>query len=331
MEMIPTRRGTAYLYDHKPPLADMREEVLAGLRGHPRSISPKYFYDARGSRLFDAVTQLPEYYPTRTEIRLLRRHGAAIRECVGDACLLVEFGSGSNAKIRLLLEAVRPAAYVPLDISLDQLARAAVELAEEHPWLEVHAACLDYSRAVTLPKPVAAGRPVAFFPGSSIGNFEPAEAVAFLARVRDLVAPDGGLLLGVDLVKDTAVLEAAYNDVQGVTAAFNRNLLLHINRRLDASFVQERFEHLARYDEERQRIEMYLESVTDQVVTIGGERFAFRQGERIHTENSYKYHSEQVGDLARDAGFTVRHSWLDERCYFGMFYLEPCPEPIPAG
>ncbi len=328
-QVIPTRRGVAYLYDHKPALADMRDEVLAGLRARPRRISPKYFYDARGSRLFQAITELPEYYPTRTEIRLLRRHGVAIRECVGDSCLLVEFGSGTNAKIRLLLETVRPAAYMPLDISLDQLSRAAAELAEDYPWLEVHAACLDYSHAVTLPEIAAAGRRVAFFPGSSIGNFEPATAVTFLARVRQLVAPAGGLLLGVDLVKDPGVLEAAYNDVQGVTAAFNRNLLHHVRRRLGATVAPGQFGHVAVYNATRQRIEMYLESLADQVVSIGGERFAFRRGERIHTENSYKYHAEQIAGLAAGAGFSVSHSWLDERGYFGLFYLRPCAASVP--
>ncbi len=323
MKLLPTRRGTAYLYDHKPALADMREEVLTGLRARPRHISPKYFYDARGSRLFHAITQLPEYYPSRTEIRLLRAHGDAIRSSVGDSCMLIEFGSGTNAKIRLLLEAVRPAAYVPLDISLDQLSRAASELAEDHPWLEVHAACLDYSRQVTLPETQSRGRRVAFFPGSSIGNFEPADAARFLARVQKLVAPDGGLLLGVDLVKERGVLEAAYNDVQGVTAAFNRNLLYHVRSRLGAHVDPEQFAHRALYNEAEQRIEMYLESCADQVVGIAGERFAFRAGERIHTENSYKYRPEQVESLAAAAGFRVQCSWQDARQYFALYFLTP--------
>ncbi len=323
MKLLPTRRGTAYLYDHKPVLADMRAEVLAGLQARPRRLPPKYFYDALGSRLFAAITALPEYYPTRTEISLLRHHGAEIAECVGTSCTLIEFGSGTNTKIRLLLEAIRPQAYVPLDISQDQLARAAADLAEDYPWLEVHAACLDYSLALELPTLVAPGHRVAFFPGSSIGNFEPPDASQFLARVRRLVGDDGGLLLGVDLVKDRHVLEQAYNDRQGLTAAFNRNLLQHVQRVLGGNLDLNRFTHRAIYNEQKQRIEMYLDSTADQVVTVAGERFAFRAGDSIHTEHSYKYTVRQVQELAGQSGFRVTQAWTDARDYFGVFYLQP--------
>lgn len=323
MKILPTRQGTAYLHDQKPDLADMRAEVLGGLRDRPRRIPPKYFYDARGSRLFEAITALPEYYPTRTEIGLLRRHGAQLRQCVGDSCVLIEYGSGTNTKIRLLLEAVRPATYVPLDISRDQLASAAAELAEQYPWLEVHAACLDYSRAVRLPDLAGDGRRVAFFPGSSIGNFEPADAVDFLARVRALVGAEGGLLIGIDLVKDPAVLEAAYADLQGVTAEFNRNVLRHVQARLGGNLDPQRFRHRACYNSAENRIEMYLVSETDQVVNIGGERFAFRAGEAIHTENSYKYTLQGVEELAARSGFRVAQAWSDTRGYFALFYFQP--------
>lgn len=323
MKQLPTRRGLAYLYDQKPALADMREEVLGGLQSRPRVLPPKYFYDATGSWLFEAITALPEYYPTRTEIALLRRHGREIRDCVGPSCMLIEYGSGANTKIRLLLEAVRPAAYVPLDISHEQLARAAADLAEDYPWLEVHAACVDYSRDISLPQGVAeTGHRVAFFPGSSIGNFEPHEAEAFLRRVHRLVGEPGGLLLGVDLVKPRQVLEAAYNDRQGVTAAFNRNLLAHIGGRLGGNLDARQFDHRAAYNGQRQRIEMYLHSRLDQVFTLAGERFALRAGESIRTEHSYKYTPQQVATLAARGGFSVQRQWIDAKGFFGIFYLQ---------
>lgn len=313
-----------HFYDHKPAVADMRGEVLAGLSANPRHLPPKYFYDARGSRLFDAITCLPEYYVTRTEIGLLKRYAGEIAAEVGAAPFLVEYGSGSTLKIRLLLEALRPVAYMPLDISREHLQRSATELALRFPWLAVHAACMDYTREVGLPWYPEGHRRVAFFPGSSIGNFEPEQATAFLRRIRDTVGADGALIIGIDLDKDAAVLEAAYDDCQGVTAAFNRNILAHINRELGGDLQPGRFLHRARYDAGQRRVEIHLESSVDQIATVAGTRIPFRAGERIHTENSYKYRLSEFGSAAASAGLRLRRSWSDARDYFAIALFDAC-------
>ncbi len=315
-----TAQGIRF-YDHEPATEDFLGAVLAGLRRRPRSIPPKFFYDAEGSRLFDRICETPEYYPTRTEMQIMRRHAADIARHLGDECLLVEPGSGSSEKVRLLLEALRPHAYLPMDISRDHLLAAAKRLADEYPWLEIHAACVDFTHPLALPYHPDGVRAVAFFPGSSIGNFEPGDAVRFLGNIRRMVGEGGGLLIGVDLKKDPVLLESAYNDAAGVTAAFNLNLLHRINRELEADFDAGAFRHEARYDADRGRVEMHLVSECAQAVTVAGERFDFAPGESIHTENSYKYRVEEFQALAEQAGFRPEAVWTDAAGLFSVHYL----------
>jgi dimethylhistidine N-methyltransferase len=308
-------------YDYEPSSGDFLGEVLAGLARKPAVIPPKFFYDAEGSRLFDAICETPEYYPTRTEMRILRDNADAIAARIGPECLLVEPGSGSSEKVRLLLHALRPQAYVPMDISRDHLLAAARRVAAEHPWLDVHAACIDFTAPLTLPYRPAGVPAVAFFPGSSIGNFEPAAAVDFLRNLRDMVGKGGGLLIGVDLKKAPALLEAAYNDAAGVTAAFNRNLLTRINRELGGDFIPEQFSHRAFYNPMRGRVEMHLVSRCEQVVSLAGQHFCFAAGDSIHTESSYKYELAEFQTLARSAGFTPDGVWTDSEGLFSVHFL----------
>ncbi|MEJ2388810.1 MAG: L-histidine N(alpha)-methyltransferase [Chromatiaceae bacterium] len=308
-------------YDYHPAPADMRAEVIDGLSEDQKRIPPKFFYDHRGSRLFDAITELPEYYPTRTETGILRSDGAEMAELVGRGALLVELGSGSSLKIRCLLQALEPAVYVPVDISRDHLMESATELAESFPGLEVHAACADYSVPFDLPVASNGYDLAAFFPGSSIGNFDPADARHFLERIGALVGHGGKLLVGVDLVKDTRTLHAAYNDAQGVTADFNLNLLRRINRELGADFDLAAFEHDAFFNAAESRIEMHLVSRADQSVRVASERFGFRAGESIHTESSYKYTIEGFQALAREAGFEAERCWTDPERLFSVHCL----------
>lgn len=314
--------GTVTFFDLKPAPTDCREEIIAGLTASPKRLSPKYFYDERGSALFDAITRLPEYYPTRTEKQILGNHCGEIAECIGDGCLLVEPGSGSSDKVRLLLDALRPAGYVPIDISGDYLCHQADTLAGEYPGLDVYAVCADFTTAPALPDALPDARRVAFYPGSTIGNLEPGEAAAFLGWLRELVGTDGGLLLGVDRKKDAPVLNAAYNDRDGVTAAFNRNALHHVNRLLDSDFEPERFSHHAFYDDRAGRVEMHLVSDAAQRVRLDGTTIDFDPGESIHTECSYKYSIAEVGELAARAGFRPTVHWSDPNDLFTVYYLE---------
>ena len=308
-------------YDRHPKPADFYREVMEGLTRSPRAIPPKFFYDETGSRLFDAICDTPEYYPTRTEMAILEQHVDEIANLVGPNCLLVEPGAGSTQKVRILLEAVRPEAYMPMDISKDYLREAAQELAADFPWLEVHAACADFTQPLDLPYTPPGVPRVAFFPGSSIGNFEPQRAVAFLANIARMVGPGGGLLIGVDLKKDPSILYAAYNDTQGITAAFNLNLLNRINNELDGDFDPQRFEHRAFYNETEGRIEMHLVSREEQTVRVDNARFAFNEGEGIHTENSYKYGIEEFQAMARQAGFEPVATWTDAERLFSVHYF----------
>jgi len=310
-----------HFHDMHPTPADMRADVLDGLAQPQKRLAPKYFYDAEGSRLFDAICELPEYYPTRTEIAVLRHHGAAMAARLGRDALLVELGSGSSLKIRVLLEALQPAVYMPVDISKDHLLASAQALAASFPDLQVHAVCADYSVPFSLPVDDHEHPRVAFFPGSSVGNFEPADAERFLRRVGDLLEPGGRLLVGVDLIKDRRVLEAAYNDADGVTAAFNLNLLARINRELEGNFDLGCFRHGAWFNPGSSRIEMHLLSTRDQQVRVAGQTFTFREGESIHTESSYKYSSEGFHDLARRAGFEPEQVWTDPAPLFSVHCL----------
>tara|TARA_Y100000782_G_scaffold60983_1_gene66957 strand:+ start:2329 stop:3348 length:1020 start_codon:yes stop_codon:yes gene_type:complete len=320
-------------FDNQPVAEDILSEVIAGLSQPQKVLPAKYFYDEQGSRLFEAITQLPEYYPTRIEINLLRQHKDRIAKLVKDDVWLLEYGSGASLKIRLLLQAIRPNCYVPMDISKDFLLASAESLMEDYPWLNVYAACVDYSQPVRLPADmITSAQKLGFFPGSSIGNFAPHEAQIFLQGVRNTLGKDGALLIGVDLQKDKHVLEAAYNDCQNVTAAFNFNILHHINRVLGTQFNVNYFEHKAIYSEEKHRIEMHLVSTMDQIINIsdssvvGGEskNIIFKAGESIHTENSYKYSKQGFTDLVEGAGFEVRECWSDNKEYFAMFYLHCC-------
>jgi dimethylhistidine N-methyltransferase len=311
------------LHDLEPECRRLRDEVVAGLRRRPRTLPCKYFYDARGSRLFEKICDLDEYYLTRTELAILERSVAEMARCLGPDCMVIEPGSGSGTKTRLLLEALeRPVAWVPVDISRDVLLRSSESIDGAHPELEVLPVCADFTESFQLPetrRPSA--RRVVYFPGSTIGNFDPPEVVRFLARLRELCAPGGAVLIGADLRKDRKVLEAAYDDAAGVTAEFNLNLLLRVNRELGADFDLARFRHRAVWDEQRGRVEMHLVSTAAQTVRIDGESFAFGAGEAIHSESSYKYDLADFAGLARAAGLAVARVWLDERRWFSVQYL----------
>ncbi|BAZ93998.1 methyltransferase [Thiohalobacter thiocyanaticus] len=320
--MNPPHESAVQFHDMHPPAEDLRAEVLHGLAQRPRRIPPKFFYDQRGSELFEAITDTPEYYPTRTELGLLEAHGEAMAELLGRGGVLLELGSGSSRKIRLLLDALRPALYMPLDISREFLLLSAGELARDYPAIRVHAACVDYSQGLALPA-LPEGLPrAAFFPGSSIGNFEPDQARQLLAHVTRALGPGGRLLIGVDLQKDPAILNAAYNDATGVTAAFNRNLLVRINRELGADFDLAHFHHRAFYAPGHGRVEMHLISDCLQQVRLDGQRFRFEAGEGIHTECSYKYSVEGFQTLAARAGFAPLAVWTDRDQLFSVHCLE---------
>jgi len=313
--------GTVYFYDYHPAVDDIRAEVLEGLSKTPKRISPKYFYDQQGSHLFDAITELPEYYPTRTELGILENQGNAIAEFLGDNCVLMELGSGSSQKIRVLLDTVQPAAYVPLDISRDHLLNAAEALASDYPDLEVHAACTDYSSDFELPDLPEELPRVAFFPGSSIGNFEPEDARALLTRVGRHLGEGGKFLVGVDLKKNNDILHAAYNDASQLTAAFNLNLLQRINRELDADFDLDQFEHHAFFNKQAGRVEMHLVSKAEHQVKVAGRIIEFAAGESVHTENSYKYNVDEFQALAVNSGYVAEQVWTDESELFSVHCL----------
>ncbi len=308
-------------FDMKPPLRDMRGAVLDGLRAEQKFISPMYFYDEAGSQLFEQITHLPEYYPTQTEIGLFDGYSDEIAAYLGSGVCLVEYGSGSSRKIRKLLETARPAAYVPVDISGDHLEDNAQALHADFPWLSVYPVCADFSAPLTLPPPVAELPKAGFFPGSSIGNFEPPAAADLLGNMHDTLGSGGRLLIGVDRKKDKRVLEDAYDDAAGVTAEFNRNALVHINEQLDADFDPSRFAHRAIYNETIGAVQMFLVSTEAQTVTVAGESFEFADGEALHTENSFKYHPEEFSALATEASFATTAHWTDARSWFSVFLL----------
>ena len=305
-----------------PSAADrFRADVLAGLARPQKRLPAKYFYDSAGSRLFDRICELPEYYPTRTELGILRRYTPAMADRCGPDCLLVELGAGSLTKVRLLLDRLqRPAGYVPVDVSGEHLRAAAAVLADDYPGLAVVPVVADFTRPFALPD-LPAARRVAFFPGSTLGNFDPDEADALLRRVARLVGPGGGLLLGLDLRKPVEVLEPAYDDAAGVTAAFNRNLLVRINRELGADFDPSAFRHHAFYNAERSRVEMHLVSERRQRVRVGPTAFDFQPGESIHTENSYKYDVWEFAARAAGCGLRLDAAWTDDRNYFAVLEL----------
>ena len=300
---------------------DFYREVINGLSQPARYIPPKYFYDHTGSRLFETICEQPEYYPTRTETALLKQHADEIARVAGSDRHLIEPGSGSCEKVRHLLDALQPAAYMPLDISCGFLEKAASGIADDYPWLDVHAVCTDITDEVSLPFIPEQAAAMMFYPGSSIGNFDPEDARTFLACLAALSGKGGGLLIGVDLKKAANVLDAAYNDANGVTAAFNLNLLQRINRELAGDFDLGAFSHHAFYNRVRGRIEMHLVSKRQQTVRVNGHKFKFNAGDSIHTENSYKYTVGEFQELARQAGFTPCRVWTDSDDLFSLHYL----------
>jgi len=316
------RSQAAVRLSQMSPHAALVHEIVAGLTARPKRISPKYFYDEAGARLFDAITQTPEYYLTRCEVAILREHSIEIARHIPDGAAMVEFGSGSSTKARILIAAAPAiAAYVPVDISAKILLREVEELRRDRPGLAVLPVETDFSQAFALPAEIAALRRVGFFPGSTLGNFEPHEACAFLRHAARILGDGATLIIGVDLVKDANTLDAAYNDAAGITAKFNLNLLDRINRELNASFDPASFSHYAFYNAEQHRIEMHLVSKKRQKVKVGGRSIEFRSGETIHTENSYKYTLDSFTALARGSGWTPLAAWTDADGKFSVHVL----------
>jgi dimethylhistidine N-methyltransferase len=312
--------------DAKPAPVSFLADVVAGLSATPKTLPPKYFYDARGSQLFDAICEVPEYYLTRTELAIMRDARREMIAAIGRREAIVEYGSGSGRKTHALIRMLEPRAYVAIDISAEQLRSAVSRLAAEFPGVRMYAVCADYSCTVPLQHVgAAAARRIVYFPGSTIGNFTVREAHDFLVTARAVAGRDGAMLVGVDLKKDPALLRDAYNDSRGITAAFNLNLLTRINRELRADFVVDNFEHRADYDELAGRVEMHLVSTRRQLVRIGDHAFRFESGETIHTENSYKYTVEEFQQLARGAGFHPEHCWVDDRSLFSIHHLAVLP------
>jgi dimethylhistidine N-methyltransferase len=297
------------------------EDVLQGLARPQKALPPKYFYDAAGSRLFERICRLREYYPTRTELAITRKHLGEIRRFAGQGCALLEYGSGESLKTRLLIKALRPSVYLPVDISRDALQAAVKRLARAFPWLRVVPLAADFSRPLEIPALGGRARRVVYFPGSTIGNLSHEEAHAFLKMTRAQVGPGGAMLVGVDLKKDANLLHAAYNDARGVTAAFNLNLLARINRELGGAFDLRRFAHYAFYNPLAGRIEMHLVAREAHAATLGKYRFFFQRGESIHTENSYKYSVPEFQALAAEAGWRAERVWTDARGLFSVHGL----------
>ncbi len=300
------------------------QEVLDGLSSDPKTLPCKYFYDQRGSELFEQICQLDEYYITRTEMELLQQVRFELAELIGENAAIIEPGAGAGKKIQLLLDAIEdPELYVPLDISKDFLDHSASVIQKRFPHIKVESIAADFTDELSWPNEhqKAQGKNVVFFPGSTIGNFVPKQATHFLKSLSQLVDQDGGIVVGVDVLKDIPTLEAAYNDSQGVTAEFNKNILKRINRELDADFQIERFEHKALFNPQQSRIEMHLFSQSDQTARLGNQTINFKRGESIHTENSYKYSIDDFEKIVHDAQLKIEHTWQDKDQLFSMHYL----------
>jgi dimethylhistidine N-methyltransferase len=294
----------------------LRAELSNGLMATPPFASPKYFYDALGSKLFAAICELPEYYPTRTEASIFDKYLSEIAASVGVGSTLIDLGAGDCAKAARMFTALQPAQYVPVDISVDYLHDAVSQLQQRFPHIQMTGLGMDFSSTMHLPDVVHRSKRLFFYPGSSIGNFTPTEAIEFFRRLRAACDDDGGLLIGVDLVKDHEILNAAYNDALGVTAAFNLNLLLHLNRILGANFDIRAWRHHSFFNPEQSRIEMYLEARHTQTVKWQGGERRFQEGERIHTENSYKYTPERFVQLLQQSGLVISRTWSDANNWF---------------
>lgn len=313
------------LVDHAPSSVNVLREVLVGLSKSQKAIDPKFLYDKKGSEYFEEICKLPEYYPTRAETEILKTYAKEIAKIVGPDALIIEPGSGSAEKVRYLLKELKnPKGFVPIEISKEILVRTVAELDEEFPNLRTIPVCADFTEDLELPLSIESqrGKKIVFFPGSTIGNLDPAEAVGFLKKFVKLMGNEGGLLIGVDLKKDKKILELAYDDPAGVTRAFNMNLLTRLNSEINASFDLENFDHRAFYNEELGRIEMHLRSKIPQLVRVNQTIFRFREGETIHTENSYKYSVEEFCELCAKARLKIRKCWKDSQKLFCVYYFE---------
>ncbi len=306
-----------------PAAAQPARDIVAGLSQPAPCISCKYFYDDTGSALFEQITHLPEYYPTRTEQAIMQRHGREIAQRARSADTVIELGAGSCRKARDLCALVNPERFVAVDISADFLHQAAAELREALPGVAVMAFAADITADIQMPPDVPKGRRLVFYPGSSIGNFDKDEALMLLRRMRGMIDDDGAVLIGIDLIKDPAVLQAAYDDASGVTAAFNRNLLRHVNRLIGSDFVPEHWQHEAVFNAAQSRIEMHLVATLDSLVIWPGGGRMFNAGQRIHTENSYKYDIEGFSQLLHTAGFPRSTAWTDDKRWFAVVLAQP--------
>lgn len=314
------KQGVSF-HDYKPRTITLHDAVVRGLSRSNKAIPPKYFYDERGSQLFECICRQPEYYPPTVEKEILIESAEEIASLTGPGRVLIEPGAGSAAKIRLLLDPLRPSAFVPMDISFDFLKGAATELAEEYPWLPVYATCVDYTHSLPIPDDVPDDPRLLFFPGSSIGNFERSDALAFLRMIHEAVGNGGMLLIGVDTKKCEQTLHDAYNDEAGITAQFNLNLLHRMREELGMEVTPNDFDHKAFYNSEAGRIEMHLVSKKHQTLRLNGYHFELKPGETVHTENSYKYTPEEFEALATESGFRKLRLWLGEDGMFATFLL----------
>ncbi len=308
-------------HDHKPDSLSLYDAAIDGLSRDAKAIPPKFFYDRRGSELFERICRQPEYYLPGVECRLLAEYADEIVSLTGQKRLLIEPGAGSACKVRLILDALKPSAFVPMDISFDFLKASARSLASEYGWLPIHATCVDFTHSMPIPDEAPKGPRLLFFPGSSLGNFNPHEAAHFLHRAAETLGPDGMLLIGVDTKKNNRVLNAAYNDAAGVTADFNLNLLYRLRKELNAELDPGEFQHHAFYNPDEGRVEMHLVSVCRQTLRIDGHRFVFHAGESLHTENCYKYTPEEFIDLAGNNGFRPVRHWMDPEGMFAIYLL----------
>ncbi len=312
------------IVDHEPDTGDFRQGLIDGLSRDPKDIPAKFLYDERGSELFEQICETDDYYPTRTEIGIMETCLERVSELIGPRARIVEFGAGSGRKTRMFLKALEsPAAYLPIEISKAALRGCAERMQTAFPDLEITPICADYTEPVELPAPPSSvGRTVGYYPGSTLGNFEPDEAASFLRRIHDLCGDNGGLFIGIDLVKDRDTLEAAYDDSAGVTEAFTMNILDRANREADADFDRDAFRFEAQWQPEHQRVQLRLVSREAQTVHVGDTPFEFEAGERIVTEHSYKFRLDQFAELARDTGFSPVENWTDDDELFSLWYLE---------
>ena len=319
------RENQTHFFDFGPKLTDVVSEVLIGLSKSKKSLPPKLFYDQKGSEIFERICELDDYYPTRSEIEILDTYGEEMAALIGESALIIEPGSGAGEKVRHLLpKLIHPSGYVPMEISRDILLRMTDELHSEFPHLKVTPVCADFTGDIELPLTVDSfsGKKIVFFPGSTIGNFTPTDASIFLQKYSKMIGDQGGMLIGVDLKKDAETFKRAYDDTEGVTAQFNLNLLTRLNRETRATFDLNNFEHQAFYNEKQGRVEMHLRSKIAQLVRVNETVFRFHEGETIHTENSYKYSTDEFIELCAKSGLNIRQFWKDSRGMFCVYYFE---------